>query len=398
VPDSYVAVCIGWNIMRIWFTLFYIVKFIGVGFLAPYVAMFFLRNGFSNLQAGFLVGLISFVGFVAQPLWGIVSDRYMLTKRLITISCFSTAVIILGYLIVDNFNYLVLVVIGYSIMRAPLHANVAALALSYLEENGKKEEFGSLRLWGSAGYIVATFASGALLFEGDLDIAIYIFSGCCLILGFMSFMLPERRVYSDVDIMQGAGLVIKNSDLRLFLIGIIFIGITLGASDQYLAIYMDEINSAAWIVGAAVALTALPEIPLMRFAEWFIARWGIRNVFVIGVSVLPIRWIFNIYVTDPYIAFPVQVLHGIAMSALLSVGVIYVDNIVSESLRASGQSLYLASLYGLGPSIGLFLAGILMESEGATTRPLWVVCLVTGTLGSILINSSMKKKDLREIA
>ncbi|MEE3228268.1 MAG: hypothetical protein VX237_04120, partial [Chloroflexota bacterium] len=59
-----------------------------------------------------------------------------------------------------------------------------------------------------------------------------------------------------------------------------------------------------------------------------------------------------------------------------------------KSLRASGQALYLSSLYGLGPSIGLFLGGFLMSY--GSTRPLWALCLASGIIGCYIINSAMK--------
>ncbi|MEE3227968.1 MAG: MFS transporter, partial [Chloroflexota bacterium] len=156
--------------IRFWFKLFYAVKFIGVGMFAPYVAMYFIRKDLTNLQAGFLVALVSFVGFVAQPIWGIISDKYNVTRLLVTISCWTTSVIILTYTLTDRFEYLVIIVTLFSIMRSPLHANVAALALHHLELKGVREEYGKFRLWGSIGFIIATIISGGLFFEDNLTI------------------------------------------------------------------------------------------------------------------------------------------------------------------------------------------------------------------------------------
>ena len=93
-------------------------------------------------------------------------------------------------------------------------------------------------------------------------------------------------------------------------------------------------------------------------------------------------------VTDPNIALPVQALHGIAIGSLLCVGVIYIDNILPKTWRASGQALYVSSLHGLGPSIGLFLAGLLMSS--GSTRILWSLCLGIGIIGCYIVNNAMR--------
>jgi len=375
--------------IRFWFKLFYVVQFVGVGMFAPYVAMYFIRKDLTNLQAGSLVALVSFVGFIAQPIWGIISDKYNVTRLLVTISCWTTSVIILTYTLTDRFEYLVIIVTLFSVMRSPIHANVAALALHHLELNGTREEYGKFRLWGSIGFIIATIISGGLFFEDNLTTAIYVFSGCLIVLGFISLKLPDRSVSSNVQWRDSIALIADSQVLRIFLLGIICVGITLGIADQYLVVYLDEINASSWIVGFTVAVTALPEIPIMSYAKTIIRKWGLRITYVVGISALPIRWLFNVLVTDPNIALPVQALHGIAMSALLAVGVIFVDNILPKDLRASGQALYLSSLYGLGPAIGLLLGGLLMSS--GSTKPLWTLCLASGIIGCFIINTAMKQ-------
>ena len=374
--------------IRFWFKLFYAIKFVGVGMFAPYVAMYFIRKDLTNLQAGSLVALVSFVGFVAQPIWGIISDKYNVTRLLVTISCWTTSVIVLTYTLTDKFEYLIIIVTLFSIMRSPLHANVAALALHHLDLKGVREEYGKFRMWGSIGFIIATIISGGFFFEDNLTTAIYVFSGCLILLGFISLKLPDRGISSTVQWRDSIALITNSQLLRIFLLGIICVGITLGIADQYLVVYLDEINASAWIVGLTVAITAFPEIPIMSYAEKFIRKWGLRITYVVGLSALPIRWLLNMLVTDPNIALPIQALHGIAMSALLAVGTIFVDNILPKRLRASGQALYLSSLYGLGPSIGLFLGGLLMSN--GSTKPLWALSLVSGIIGCYVINNAMK--------
>ena len=374
--------------IRFWFKLFYAVKFAGIGVFMPYMVMYLIRKDLNNIQVGYLMSLTTLAAIIVQPVWGIISDKFNITRLLVTIGCWTTCVFVLGFTLTDRFEYLVIIIVLSSILNAPIHSNVAALALSHLESRGKQEEFGKFRLWGSIGFIVATAISGGLFFEDNLTITVYLYSGSLLVLGLISLRLPDRHISTDVQWIDGLRLLADNRQLRLFLVGVIFVGITVGISDQYLVIYMNELNASAWIVGATIAMTAVPEIPLMNYAETFIRKWGLRLTYIAAISALPVRWLFNILVTDPNIALPVQALHGVAMSALLAVGVIYIDNILPKTLRASGQAIYSTSLYGLGPSIGLFIAGLLMGS--GTTKSLWILCLFVGLTGCIIINNAMR--------
>jgi len=374
--------------IRFWFKLFYAVKFAGIGVFMPYMVMYFIRKDLTSAQVGSLMALTTLAGTIVQPVWGIISDKFNMTRLLVTIGCWTTSGFVLAFTWTDRFEYLVVIVVLTSIVNAPVHANVAALALSHLESRGKQQEFGKLRLWGSIGFIVATAVAGGLFFEDNLTMTVYLYSGSLLVLGLISFQLPDRHISTDVQWIDGLRLLTDDRQLRLFLLGIICVGITVGISDQYLVVYMNELNASAWIVGSTVAVTAVPEIPLMNYAETFIRKWGLRITYIAGISALPVRWLFNLLVTDPNIALPVQALHGVAMTALLAVGVTYIDNILPKTLRASGQAIYSTSLYGLGPSIGLFIAGLLMSS--GSTQPLWILCLIVGVIGCVIINNAMR--------
>jgi PPP family 3-phenylpropionic acid transporter len=364
------------------------VEFAGLGVFMPYVAVYFIRKDLTSVQVGYLLAILFPAGFIAQPLWGIISDKLNMTRNLVTIGCWTTSVLALAFAVTDRFEYLIVIVPLFSILHAPIHPNIAALVLNHLEFTDKQDEFGTFRLWGSISFVVASLFTGGLLFEDKLTLTVYIFAGCMLVLGFISFKLPDRHISTEVQWRDGLRLITDNRELRLFLLGLTCIGVALGTTNQYLVVYMNELNASAWMIGATVAISALPEIPLMSYAQTFIRKWGLRITFVVGISTLPVRWLFNMLVTDPNVALPVQALHGVAMSALLVVGVIYFDNILPKTLRASGQALYLSSLYGLGPSIGLFLAGLLMSSGG--TQSLWTLCLGIGIIECYIINNAMR--------
>ena len=250
--------------IRFWFKLFYAVKFAGIGIFMPYMVMYFIRKDLTSAQIGSLMALTTLAGIIVQPMWGIISDKYNVTRLLVTIGCWTTSGFVLSFTLTDRFEYLVVIVVLSSILNAPVHSNVAALALSHLEIRGKQEEYGKFRLWGSIGFIVATAISGGLFFEDNLTTTVYLYSGSLLVLGLISFKLPDRRHLStDVQWIDGLRLLADNRQLQLFLLGVICVGITVGISDQYLVVYMTELKSSAWIIGATIAVTAVPEIPLM---------------------------------------------------------------------------------------------------------------------------------------
>lgn len=115
----------------------------------------------------------------------------------------------------------------------------------------------------------------------------------------------------------------------------------------------------------------------------FIGRWGIRLVLIAGVAVLPVRYLLYAVIDEPILVLPTQVLHSIAMMSLLVVGVLYMDRLLLPKWRASGQSLYAASLQGIGPSIGLYTAGIIYQQAGIEV--MWLLSAVVALLGTTIL-------------
>ncbi len=126
----------------------------------------------------------------------------------------------------------------------------------------------------------------------------------------------------------------------------------------------------------------------MAVVPKMMARWGLSVVLIGGIAVLPIRWFLYAIIDNPLLVLPTQLFHGVAMTAILVVGVIYVDRLLARQWRATGQALYAAAQHGVGPSIGLFSAGFLYEYGGI--NPVWIFCTVIGLMGLIVIGWSLR--------
>ncbi|MDQ4075456.1 MAG: MFS transporter [Chloroflexota bacterium] len=88
-------------------------------------------------------------------------------------------------------------------------------------------------------------------------------------------------------------------------------------------------------------------------------------------------------IDEPLLVLPTQILHSIAIMSLVVVGVLYIDQLLERKWRASAQALYTATLHGIGPSIGLFTAGLIYERAGIT--PVWLVSALVAMAGTAVL-------------
>jgi MFS transporter, PPP family, 3-phenylpropionic acid transporter len=380
--------------MRSWFRvsnrfrLFYALDFGSIGILFPYLVLYLSSIGLTGTQIGVILGIMPLASFLVQPLWGFISDLYHLQRKALVLACFGLAGTSALFGLTTDFRLLIVLSLLIAITRAPISPLGTALALDHLERNAGRATFGALRLWGSIGFAVTSLAIGALFVETAVWVIIPAYSITLFLLGLVVLTLPDSEIHGEVNWREGATLLSRDPVLARFLFGCLLVGMTMGIVNNYLAVYMDDINAAGWMIGVAFSLSAIMEVPLMARAPSFLARWGMRLVLVGGAAVLPVRWLLYTVIREPILVIPTQVLHSIAVMALLVVGVIYVDQRLTASWRATGQGLYSAALHGVGPSIGLFSAGIIYDRAGIT--PVWLACAVLSTIGVMILSRTVR--------
>ena len=73
----------------------------------------------------------------------------------------------------------------------------------------------------------------------------------------------------------------------------------------------------------------------------------------------------------PWLALPVQLLHGPAFSALWLAGVAYAAESAPEGAQATAQGLFSGVHMGLSSALGAFAGGWLLERSGGVAMFRW---------------------------
>lgn len=377
------------------FRTFFALNYAAIGIFFPYIALYLASLNLSGGQIGLLLGIVPLAGFLVQPLWGLVSDVYQVQKGALVLGCAGLAVAAALMALTTSFPHLVAISILLAVMRAPISPLSTALALEHLEREGRRTTFGTLRLWGSIGFAISSFAVGALVIDAHVWRILPLFAVVSTLLALIAMTLPDAEISEGVRWRDGFTLLQRRPQLSRFLLGILLIGATLGVVNLYLAVYLDEIAAPGWVIGAAMAIAAIFEVPLMARVPELVARWGLRLILVGGVSTLVLRYLSYTVIRTPLLVLPTQLFHSIAMTSLLVVGVLYVDRQLDRGWRASGQALYTASLHGIGPSIGLVGAGLLFERGGSTL--VWLVSALVALIGTVILFTALPQRRARPL-
>ncbi len=115
-------------------------------------------------------------------------------------------------------------------------------------------------------------------------------------------------------------------------------------------------------VGAeVVALLVFPRLE---------ARFGLRTLFTAAFLGTAIRWILLWRATTPAAIVVIQVLHAFTFGLFWGASIAALARLVPARLRATGQALFSAIVFGAGNALGYWLSGLGYDAFGGV-RPLY---------------------------
>jgi MFS family permease len=93
------------------------------------------------------------------------------------------------------------------------------------------------------------------------------------------------------------------------------------------------------------------------------------------------RWLTCGLTTDPWLIYPVQLLHGVVVAGLMLGAPLYLDAIVPERLRSTGQTFLTTIGIGIGGIASTTTAGWLIDAFGPSAPYL------AGGIGALILGS-----------
>ena len=360
----------------------------------PIFADYCKERGLSGTKTAIILSITPVMMFLIQPFYGMLADRFGYKRTLLFSSLMATFCYVF-YLFDGGFGYLFMVTIFMAIFYNTLQPVLDSLSLKLVKKN-PSFSYGTLRIAGAAGWAFTGIINGQLIDALNTTV-IFAVSAVSMLLTFIfAFTLKtdkEKVVTIPDQSFKNVKEVFGNKVL-LFLLFCIFL-ISAGATTiwNFYSTYMKENGASASLVGYGLSFQGLCELPLFYFSATIIARFGIRTTLLITVFATALRMFLYSIVKNPYAALPIEILHGISWSLFWVVCVEYVNILVREDWRATGQSLLYAAYFGAGAIVGNFWTGYLSDTKMKIAE-IFLLNAGIATIVGILIFIFMKNKKV----
>lgn len=342
----------------------YFLYYAGVGTSLFYFAPYLRGLGFSGAEIGAVTMASQLVAAFSALAWGAVTDRLADPAR--TLRLCASGAFLAGC--------------GLPFARTPLQVGLT-LSLSTACSGGivplvdsvtveaVRMGYARTRLFGSIGFIVAAQGLGLLLTaRGDAGgdrVMPLAFVACALGTALSALSLPRvPATHARVALADLRGLA--RSAPLLALLAVCALHWACCAPYHLLfGVLVRDRGLPSSLTGLGSALGVLAEVFALLLFPALERRFPLRALLGVALAVTSLRWLLVAQAQSAAALVLLQLLHGLTFGLWWGCAVESMARLVPARLRATGQALFSALVFGAGNAAGTALSGIGYDRLGS---------------------------------
>jgi MFS transporter, PPP family, 3-phenylpropionic acid transporter len=342
--------------------LYYLVLYAAVGVTLPFFPQYLKSLGLTSTEVGLLLAVGPALSMLAPPLWGQLADRtgrpgvVLFWVTLCSAACFSL------FIWVRRFDAVFVVLLVYASFSTAIQTLIDAMTLRHVARHGGT--FARLRLFGSVGFAVASLSFGRLVDTIDVrvvtvSVALMLLAAAWTWAGLKG--TPVRGAVGPQPTAAAALELTRSRDMRVFLLAVALHWFACGPYHSALSIHITALELPPSVVGDTATLGVVAEVVVM--STW--PRWGHRisprALLFLSFGLSGVRWALMALTSSGTLIVALGLFHALTYGTFFLASVAYMTERAPESLRATGQALFVAAAYGVGGLSGYLATGIAMD-------------------------------------
>ncbi len=353
------------------FPVYYALNFMATAVFGVFMPIYLKSLNYNNGQIGVLLALGSFVALIAQPIWGVASDRAKTKNSILLFLLFISNAIIILFRLSTNYYYIFAMMIILAFFQTPINAISDAITLEHMA--GTRWKFGPIRFAGTMGYACISVVAGIMV-KKNINGIFFLSFIIGLFVFVVSFSMPRIQGHQSkgnkISIMQ----LFKNRELIILVFFTVTVHITLSFYNAFFSIYYKDMGGDSTLLGWAIFIASVSEVFFLFKGDKIIEKLGIRYTLLGAAIIAVIRWLLLGFASNIYIVLIMQVMHGFIFIVLSYSMANYINKEVPKELKASGQTFNSVITSGLSKLIGNIGGGMLSDIIGI--RKVFFLCSI----------------------
>jgi nucleoside transporter len=336
----------------------------------PLLALYLSRFlGFSGTRIAWIFGTLAIASVTAVFVSGQIADRHVSTERFLAVSHLVGGLAMIGLAFQKSFWPFFAGMLVHNVMYVPTLSLTNAICFHHLKD--AERQFGMVRLWGTIGWIAASWPFVFILegkegpaLESALTGIFWMAGLASLVLAAYSLTLPHTppaRTGEKNAPLEAIKLLAVPSFFVLFVVTFMD-SMVHACYFQWTSPFLAAIGIPENMIMPAMSIGQIAEIGTMAVLGVFLKRLGWRRIMTIGILGHAVRFAIYALGGPVWLVVASNVVHGFCYAFFFASVYIFVDAYFPKDTRASAQGLFNLLILGLGPFLGNLLWGWLGDT------------------------------------
>lgn len=373
----------------------YFAEFGALACFFPFLTYYFQQRGLSYTEIGIAYAVSSITAVIAQPICGLITDKYLNKRTTIIITMVVSSLAIYNFVFANNFYYILFSIV----MLMSFQGSVISVSDAYIYEimeQHKNIQYGKIRLMGSIGFgIIVLFLGQSVKYFG-VNSAFILYS-IVMFLGAMivcSIDYKDKVTHQKIDLIDIVTLV-KDKKFIVFIVSIVFASLAIGSNNSYISLLIQKTGGDVSQIGLLWFVLGISELPIFFFGSKLLKKHGELNLFIFGMILFTLRFFIDSICTSYVYVIIVQAMQGITFPLYFMASLEYLNKITLRKMKTSAMTFFGAAC-GLGGFIGNISIGVLLEhiSIFAVYKLISVICIIC--IGFVILLKNIDRANVIE--
>ena len=347
--------------------LTYFLYFGQLGVLVPYLGVFLDGRGFSSVQIGELLAIITLARIIGPIMWANIADKKGKALGVLRLGTFLTMSSFASVFYFESFWGMTM---SFSLMMMFWTAVLPQLEVITMQCIAARSiGYGKVRLWGSIGFIVLTVLVGWLLDIFSTETPVVVSMATLSGLWVVTLFIKQPPLKAKASQHSSSLLdVVKSPVFIAFMVSATLLQFSFGSYYGFFSLYMRDLDYSGQETGMLIALGVVAEVGIFLAARRLILKFGVWNLLVFSMAATAVRWFVLGYLADSLlIVMASQLIHALSFGLTHAVSVHFIHHFFAPEYHSRAQAVYISVAFGMGGAIGSYLAGVTwMQGAGAS--------------------------------
>ena len=341
--------------------LFYLLYYGNVGTYLPYFAAYLRGLGFSGREIGLVQMAPSVLSPVVALSWASYADHRASPQRALRLASGVVALAVL-FLPLAREPWQVAAVIALMALgdRAVVPL-VDSVTLEWCRES-PGASYARIRLFGSIGFIALSLLAGwALTLRGErpADLLVpMVVAACVLGYALLSRRTPPTAGHPERPAAHDVATLARDRRLHLLLAAAAVHWAACAPYHLLFGVFVRDRGLPSGVTGAGMGVGVAAEIAVLLLYPRLAGRVPLRGLFAVAFLGSAVRWALLSQATGAAAIAALQALHGLTFGLFWGCATQALAETVPSPLRATGQAVFSAVVFGGGNALGYALSGI----------------------------------------